>query len=162
MGLNSISQEEGNTYKYKSPCFTKDGKPMNPAEYSFQVFEVKRFKKKIPIDINIKSIVLGKKTVNLNFQYSAKIESETNILSITDSIGLKLILGKTIENGIKKYVYKIMIFKKDKDSDCWRPLTIMNSMYDVYNKKMSINQFGIGTKGTENYFEINVGWIVFD
>jgi len=161
----SFGQEgevETSTYFYQGPCCDANGKPMNPADYSSQVYAVNKFNKKTLIDLNIKSVKIGSETISVDLKHKEKIEGETSIISLTDTIGIKLVIGKTIENNIKKYVYKLLVFKRDVQSNCWRPLTTMNSMFDVYNQTMSMNLYSIGTPDTKDYFQIVEGWIKFN
>ena len=151
-----------NTYTYQGPCSDSNGKPINLADFSNQVYTVKKFSKKTLIDFNIKSVKIGLETIGLDLKHKDKIEGETSIIQLTDTIGVKLVIGKTIENNVKKYVYKLLVFKKDSQSNCWRPLTTMNTMFDVYNQTLSLNLYSIGTPDTKDYFQIVEGWIKFN
>ena len=164
--LDTVSSETNfqmqTTYTWKGACCDNNGKPLNPGDVSNQVYNVKEFKSKTPIDINIKSVQLGSQTLNLDIHYQDKIEGDSKIINLNDTVGIKFTLAKTMENGIKKYLYKLQVYKKDKESNCWRPLTASMSFFDVYSQTMSLNLFTIGYPNTKDYFQIVEGWIKFD
>ena len=122
-----INSQVQTTYTWKGGCCDNYGKPLNPGDAMSQVYTVKKFKSKTPIDINLKSVKLGSQTISLDIHYKDNIEGDTKIINLNDTTGIKLTIAKTIENGTKKYLYKLQVFKNDKESNCWRPLT--NSMY---------------------------------
>jgi hypothetical protein len=163
---DTITSETNSTiqtnYTWKGACCDSYGKPLNPGDAMSQVYSVKKFKSKTPIDINIKSVKLGSQTINLDIHYQDNIEGDTKIINLNDSTGIKLTIAKTVENGTKKYLYKLQVFKKDKESNCWRPLTNSMSFFDVYSQTMSLNLFSIGYPDTKDYFQIVEGWIKFD
>lgn len=144
---------------WKGSCYDESGKPQNPADFSNQVYQVKKHKKKTPVSLNIKSIKIGSKVINVNIEFNEKIEFETPVIDINESYSVKLILGKTTENEINKFLYKLIVFKKENKSNCLRPLSTFNSFYEVYNQTMSLNLFSIGYENSENFFRIEEGWI---
>lgn len=150
------------TYSWKGACCDNYGKPLNPTDAFNQGYSVKKFKPKTPIDINIKSVKLGSQTISLNIHYQDNIEGDTKIINLNDTTGIKLTIAKTIENGAKKYLYKLQVYKNDKESKCWRPLTNSMSFFDVYSQAISLNLFSIGYPNTKDYFQIIEGWIKFD
>ncbi len=150
------------TYTWKGACCDNNGKPINPGDVMSQVYSVKKFKSKTPIDINIKSVKLSSKTISLDIHYQDNIEGDTKIINLNDTVGIKLTIANTEENGSKKYLYKLQVFKKDKESNCWRPLVNSMSFFDVYSQTMSLNLFAIGYPDTKDYFQIVEGWIKLD
>lgn len=149
-------------YTWQGACFDNKGKPLNPSDPSNQVYNVKKFQSKTQIEINIKSVKLGSQTVSIDINYKDKVESDTKIINLNDTIGIKVVIGKATENGIKKYLYKFLVYKKDKGSNCWRPMTSANYFYDVYAQTMSVNLYAIGFPNTKDYFQILEGWIKYD
>jgi hypothetical protein len=149
-------------YTWKGACCDNYGKPLNPGDAMSQEYSVKKFKSKTPIDINIKSIKLGSQTISLDIRYQDNIEGDTKIINLNDTTGIKLTIAKAVENGTKKYLYKLQVFKKDKESNCWRPLTLSMNFFDVYAQTISLNLFAIGHPDTKDYFQIVEGWIKFD
>lgn len=156
------SSEIQTTYTWKGVCCDNNGKPLNPGDAMNQFYSVNKFKSKTPIDLNIKSVKLGSQTISLNVHYQEKIEGDTKIINLNDTVGIKITIAKTVENEIKKYLYKLQVYKKDKASNCWRPLTNSMSFFDVYSQTISLNLFGIGYPDTKDYFQIVEGWIKFD
>lgn len=156
------TQLQSTNTTWKGSCCDHLGKPLNPGEALGQSYIVKKFKTQTPIELNLKSIKVGSKTISLDFHYKDKIEGDTKIININDSVGCKITLAKTVENGDKKYLYKLQIFKKDTMSNCWRPLTNSMSFFDVYAQTMSLNLFGIGYPESNDYFQIVEGWMKFD
>jgi hypothetical protein len=71
-------------------------------------------------------------------------------------------IAKTLENGSKKYLYKLQVYKKDEQSNCWRPMTASMNFLEVYSQTMSLNLFSIGYPDTKDYFQIAEGWMKFD
>lgn len=150
------------TYTWQGMCCDNNGKPLNSSNISSQVYIVKKFKSKTPIDINIKSVKFGSQTISLDIHYQGKIEGDTKIINLNDTTGIKLTIAKTVENGTKKYLYKLQVYKKDEKSSCWRSMTATISFFDVYAQTISLNLFSIGYTNTKDYFEIVEGWITFD
>ncbi len=163
---DSIQSEAGfgvqTSYTWKGSCCDNFGKPLNPSDIINQFYNVKKFNPKIQVDINLKSIKIGSKTISLNVNYKDKIEGDTKIVTLNDTVGIKLTIAKTVENGTKKYLYKLQVYKKDIESNCWRALTNSMSFFDVYSQTMSLNLFSIGYPDTKDYFQIVDGWIKFD
>lgn len=160
--ISETSSKIQTTYTWKGACCDNNGKLLNPGDAMNQVYSVKKFKSETPIDINIKSVKLGSKTISLNVHYQENIEGDTKIINLNDTVGIKITIAKTVENEIKKYLYKLQVYKKDKASNCWRPLTNSMSFFDVFSQTMSLNLFAIGYPDTRDYFQIVEGWIKFD
>jgi hypothetical protein len=150
------------TYTWKGACCDNYGKPLNPGDAMSQVYCVKKFKPETPIDINVKSVRLGSQTISLDLHYQGNIEGDTKIINLNDSVGIKVTIAKMVEYGAKKYLYKLQVYKKDKESNCWRPLINSMSFFDVYSQTISLNLFAIGYPDTKDYFQIVEGWIKFD
>ncbi len=161
--LDTITSETNSliqtTYTWKGACCDIYGKPLNPGDALSQVYNVKKFKSKTPIDINIKSVKLGSRTISLDIRYQDNIDGDTKIINLNDTTGIKLTIAKTAENETKKYLYKLQAYKKDKESNCWRPLTNSMSFFEVYSQTISLNLFTIGYPDTKDYFQIVEGWI---
>ena len=149
-------------FTWKGSCCDNNGKSLNSEDVSNQVYEVQKFMPLIPIEINLKSIRLGSNTFSISTRYTNKIEGDTKIINLNDSLGIKFVIGKVIETGIKKYICKLLVFKMDKESNCWRPLNSGNSFFDIYAQIQSLNLYSIGYIGTKDYFQIIEGWIKFD
>lgn len=150
------------TSTWQGECYDNNGKPFNPGGRMSQVYMVNNFKSKTPIDINIKSIKLGSQTIKLDIRFKDNIEGDTKIINLNDTVGIKLIIAKTVENGAKKYLYKLEVFLKDQESNCWRPLTFSIPYNDVYTQTVSLNFFAIGYTDKPDYFEIVEGWLKFN
>ena len=159
---SETNSQTSTTYTWQGACYDNNGKPLNPTEPFNQVYNVKKFQSKTPIEINIKSVKLGSQTVSIDFLYKDKIEGDTKILNLNDSVGIKFVVGKTVENSVNKYLYKLEVYKRDKGSNCWRPLATMLSFNSVYAQTVSLSLFSIGAPGTKDYFQIAEGWVKFD
>ncbi len=146
-------------YSYQGPCCDASGNPSNPADPAYQVYTVRSFKKTTPVELVIKSITIGKERRSVDFKFNASIASETDVLQITDGLGVKIVLGQIQENKRNKYIYKLIIFRRDQASDCWRPLSTFLQMMDVYAQTISLNMYSIGAEGTEDFVRIEEAWM---
>lgn len=157
-----LSAQQGTIPSYRGSCLDKNGTPKNPADVSMQVYHISKFKKNIPVEIKIKSITIGQQTVPVDVSFNGKISSETPVIMMNDSLGIKLVVGRVTENNLNKYVYKLLFYKKDISPDCLRALSIFSTYNDVYSQTMSLNAFSVGYSGTAEYIRIDEGWIRFD
>jgi len=146
---------------WKGPCVDSTGKPVNPGEPYSQVYEVRKFRKRTQVEIEIKQIRLGDQLSKINLGYKGRIMDETSILPLGLGLGFKLVIGKSIENETRKYLYKLVILKYDQSTSCWHPLTPTTTYYEVWAKTISL-AYSVGTEGTNDYFQIVEGWIKFD
>jgi len=157
-----ISEESSaQTYEWKGECCDENGKHYVPSVYE-SFYAVKKFKKKIPIEINFKAIQLGKKVISIDVHYADKISGSTKLINLNDTIAIKLVIGKVVEDENDKYLYKLLVFTKDKVINCWRPLTIVSNFTTVYSQTISLNQYAIGYSDKNNYFQIIEAWVKFD
>ena len=136
------------------PCVDDSGKPIvissNVNNY-FQFDEVKKFKKWTPIILYIKQIQIGNDTLDVNFNYSGKIKTDTEILELTEGYGVKFSLAKAEEGGVKKYLYKLSFYEKD---DCWRQINLVYGFLEVMQLNTKLKYRTFGNQGFKNYMVI--------
>ena len=156
--FGSLAQSD----QWKGPCINKNGLPQDPSDYNVQRYSVKKHKKRLPIEISVNKIMLGKKTVDINFTSTITIKSETDIIPMNDSLGIKRNLARIIENQEKRVLYKLQFLKMEKESNCWRPVTIFSSYYEVYNQIISLSGSSVGFEDKPDYIKIVEGWIKLD
>lgn len=149
----------GQIYSYQGPCCDASGDPSNPADPAYQTYSVKSFKQKTPVEIAITSIIIGKERHIVDFKFRAAVGAETEVLNVTDSVGIKLVLGQMRENKRNKYIYKLIVYRRDGASNCWRPLSTFNQMFDVYAQTISLSLFSLGDRESEGFVEIVEGWM---
>ncbi len=147
------------TNQWVGPCCDTAGDPANPADAEYQIYSVKSFKKTTPVQLVIKAITVGSERQSVDFTFTQSIGSETGVLEVTSGVGVKLVLGQVQEHKRNKYVYKLILYKRDTSSNCWRPLSTFNSMYDVYAQTMSLGLMSVGVEGTDDFIRIEEGWM---
>lgn len=150
------------TNTWESECYDNYGRPLNTQNDIYRAFTVNEFKTKTPIDINIKSIKLDSQTININIHYQENIEYETKIINLNDTTGLKVTIAKTVDNGYKTYLYRLEIFKKVNESNCWRSTSLPTSFFNVYSQTTSLNLFSLDNIDKGEYFQIIEGSIKFE
>jgi hypothetical protein len=136
------------------PCVDNSGKPFeisNNVNNYFQFDEVKQFKKRTPIHFYIKQIRVGNDTLDINFNYSGKIKTDTEILKLTEGYGVKFSLAKAEEGGVKKYLYKLSFYEKE---DCWRRINLVYGFLEVMQLNTNLKYRTFGNKGFKNYMVI--------
>tara|TARA_B110000305_G_C19061653_1_gene457364 strand:+ start:81 stop:632 length:552 start_codon:yes stop_codon:yes gene_type:complete len=137
------------------PCVDNVGKPFetgtgNIGNY-FQFDEIKKFKKGTPIQFYISKIRIGNDTLNINFSYTGKIKTDTEILDLTKGYGVKFSIAKAEEGGVKKYLYKLSFYEKD---ECWRQINLIYGFLEVLQLNTNLKYRTFGTKGFKNYMVI--------
>ena len=148
----------GQINSFKGTCCDNKGKPTKSEDLTTNVYIVKKHKSKTPIEVNIKSVTLGVKTVMVDISYKDVIDYETPLININDTVAIKLVLGKTTENNINKYLYKLLVYKHETKSNCWKTLTAFNAFYEVYSQTMTLSKVAV-SYGNADYFQIQEGWI---
>lgn len=149
----------GQNYEWKGPCFNQNGIPTDPSDPNVLCYSVKKHKRKIPVEISINKILLGTETVQVNFNWGNKIASETEVLELNESFGIKLNIARITENREKRFLYKLQILKMDSETNCWRPLSIFRSYNEVIHQTISLSGTSVGYEGSSDYFKILEGWI---
>lgn len=158
LAANGRAQEN----QWVGPCYEKEGSPYNQQESVLGRYVVKKHKKKTTIEVDIRTIQIGSEELTIHFSHRETIQAETGILTIHDSYGIKFNLARIVENDQNQFLYKLQVFKKDTTTDCWRPLTVYNSFYEVYNQTITLNNSSIGYEGSSDYFRFVEGFIRLD
>ena len=150
----------GQNFEYQSPCIEDEGKLEE--SYSPPAYSVKKFPKKTKINFVISKFIYEGKEYSVDFHYEGKIKYETDVLTISDSLGLgmKINIAQTSINGKNKYLYQIAIYKKY--SKCWRAVTSFSNYFLVYAQIMEMTGGGYASPGTKNYFEYVKGSLTFN
>jgi hypothetical protein len=97
----------------------------------------------------------------LDFKFQSRIKDETKIIKLNDTVGVKLVIARSVEFGSKKYLYKLSYYKKDFSGNCWRSYSGYGFMTPVYHRTVSLNGTSFMLSGT-SLFVVYDGWITFD
>jgi hypothetical protein len=80
--ISETTTQIQSTHTWRGACCDKNGKPLNPGDAISQVYSVRKFKSKTPLEINLKSVKIGTQTISLDINYKEKIEGDTKIIRI--------------------------------------------------------------------------------
>lgn len=149
----------GSAQFLNNACYDSTGIIQGPDEYYFPTYRVKKNKKKTQISIHVKSITYGETELKMDVVYEDKIEAETPIIPLNDTLAIKVVLGKVTENNNNFYLYKSMIFKLDKETNCWGTLGYYNTFYYFHSQLVNLSGSSVGYEGDSGFFKINEGWI---
>ena len=144
---------------YLGGCCDDKGKPKNPGDATLNFYHVKKHSKTLAFELKIESITLGQEKLKIDLHFKGNINCDTPILKVNDSLGIKVIIGKTTENGLNKFMYKIDFYHMDKPNECWKSAMQFTSFFEIYNQTQSLDLFAIGIEGENDYFRIDSGWM---
>ncbi len=125
----------------------------NMGKYT-EAYSVKKFKSNITLELKIDSLVYSSYTKTIPTSFKLKIENESDLLRLDDSLFIKLFLLRNVKYGQKYYSFQWDYFKK---TDKCIEFIQSSSAYNLYfNSEISPagSAMGIGTKGDSNYFLI--------
>lgn len=146
---NSFLSQEN---EWRGPC--ADGTEESSTNYGIPKYYVDKFKKKYNVHLKIENIMVGEESVDVKLDYNGKIKYETEILELTDSIAVKLLLARSEINSNKELLYKLMILRNQ--DGCWRSLSVFY-FYPMWSNKMTLGGTSVGTPGTDGYVQIGRG-----
>lgn len=132
-------------------CYDDKGNIIQPVESEF-----KEFPPLAQVELKIDQIQLGQKTYTVNAYFKKSIKTETPLVKLNASLAVKLLLMKQTAGGVKQYLYKLMTLKKDKQNNCWRPLSSF-FYYPLTRKSNPLAGYGVGYRNKPDYFEIKKG-----
>ncbi len=109
---------------------------------------VDSFKDSLKLIINLHTISIGKKSEEVNFNYSGYFVNESDIIRVNKNFALRISVARVIENGNKAYLYKIHLLKKE--NDCWEDYSTQHA-WDQGNLGTLNNGYAIGYEGTSSH-----------
>jgi antitoxin component YwqK of YwqJK toxin-antitoxin module len=109
--------------------------------YAF--YEVKNFSETVRLQLTFDSIQLQGHTIKEPITFKLKIENETELLQLNDSLYIKLILFRNHEYGQKFYSIRFDHFKKGKE--CMQLIQNGATILMEYNKRAMAGGWGIGS-----------------
>jgi hypothetical protein len=125
---------------YDSDCFL-DKKYDNNA--------VNEFKDKLTATVNINELTIGAKMYNVKFNHTEQFNTETSLIRINDTLGIKISIARIIDYGRKKYLKQLVLLKYD---GCWKDVCIFN--WETYELGTINTGYSSGEKGDKDYLGI--------
>lgn len=120
-------------------------------------YSVDSFPSKTPVDINISRILFHGREITVNFSYHDKIEFETPVLPITDSVAIKLLLSQSRAYGKYRYYFHLLTYHKE--GNCWIEDMNADLLQVVAYQKFSISDYMFSSPNIPIYFTIIEGSI---
>jgi hypothetical protein len=144
------------TQEWQSPCYEDEQPVLSDDEPLY----IKKFPEKIPVTIEIKKIEYGSTSIDCNFKFTGKIDYETGLFHLNDTLGVKFSFAKTKIHGKNKYLYDMVVYKKEQG--CWRGLTTYHNYHEVYAQTIRLNGSSISTNNNKMYFSFADAYFRFD
>ncbi len=143
--------------QYAGPCYNNDGVLDSPE----WVYTVKKFKPRASVELSIKKITVGNRQITVNGYFKGNVGGDTKLIQLNNSFAVKLVLARVTENGVNKYLYKLLVMKHDMQTNCWRSLAPFN-FNEVYSSKVSFSGYSMGYQERADFFRVDEGWMTID
>lgn len=144
--LFTLTDTYGQTTKHtqvKDVCFGNSNYRNN---------SVNEFNESLTITVDILEIQNGKVSENVEFSHSEEFANETSLIEINDTVAMKISICRAVDYGVKKYLYKIDLFRKK--GKCWNNAGGPGLWAEFYPGQLT-EGFSVGTPNTSSYLGFN-------